>query len=53
MTYYQLMHATAMTLYLNEKTNLYVISNYLKTDDSFIDRIIETGVYNKVIKIDQ
>lgn len=53
MTYYQFMHATAMTLHLNEKTNLFFITNYLNVEDSLIERISDTGIFNSVIKLDQ
>lgn len=53
MTYYQLMHATAMTLELGEKTNIYFIWNYLKVSDEFLDRVRDTGIFNLVVKLDQ
>lgn len=53
MTFYQLMHATAMTLELKEKTNLFFISNYLGVDEVFLDRVRDTGLFNSVVRLDQ
>lgn len=52
MTYYQLMHAIAMTLEIGEKTNLYFNVDYLKVESDFLDKIRGTKVFNKVVGMD-
>lgn len=52
MTYYQLMHAIAYTVELDEPANLYFSRKYLDVDDEFIDRINKTGVFNEAVGFD-
>ena len=49
MTYYQLMHAIAMTLEIGEKTNLYFNTDYLKINEEFLNKVRDTDVFNEVI----
>jgi len=51
MTYYQLMHAIAVALTLNEKPRLYFHMNYYNQTEEFLDRIRATGVFDQVTGI--
>lgn len=53
MTYYQLMHAIAMTIEQEEKSNLFVHVNYLGLKEEFLERIKETDVFNSVVELNQ
>ncbi|MCQ2563582.1 MAG: alpha-2,8-polysialyltransferase family protein [Mogibacterium sp.] len=51
MTYYQMMHSIALALTFEEKPNLYFSMQYLNPDESLLERIRDTGVFNKVVGI--
>ena len=51
MTYYQLMHSVAMALTLDEKPALYFSVNYLNVNDSFLERIRQTEIFDHVVGI--
>ena len=51
MTYYQLMHSIALALTFDEKPNLYFSMSYINLSDEVLERIEDTGVFNKVIGI--
>lgn len=52
MTYYQLMHAIAMTLEMGKKTDLYFNMDYLKVENDFLLKIKETKIFNRVVGMD-
>ena len=48
MTYYQLMHSIALALTFEEKPNLYFSLDFLDPEESLLERIADTGVFNEV-----
>lgn len=48
MTYYQLMHSIALALTFEEKPNLYFSMDFLDPEESLLERIADTGVFNEV-----
>ena len=52
-TYYQLMHAMAMTLTLNQPASLFFVRSYMKPSDQLLKRIKETGVFSSVVGTDE
>ena len=53
MTYYQMMHAMAVALTLDEKPNLYIHENYLDIEEDFVERVKECGVFANVVGMNQ
>ena len=51
MTFYQMMHAIAMAMSFEEKPNLFFCMEFLNPDESLIERIGETGIFNTVTGI--
>ena len=51
MTFYQMMHAIAMAMTFEEKPNLFFCMEFLNPDESLIERIGETGIFNTVTGI--
>ena len=51
-TYYQLMHAMAMTLTFDEPVALVFIKSYMKPSELILERIRETGLFCSVIGTD-
>lgn len=51
-SYYHLLHAIATALSLDEKPALVVCTEFTKMEDSLVDNIRASGVFNSVIKTD-